>query len=318
MVSADEDSLSLKNRLKLLCSYGGKILPRPSDSQLKYIGGQTRVLVVPRSISFSGECTRMRIREMFNNAEVVMKYQIMPEDLHALVSVTCDEDLRHMLDEYDRQQPRSPSNSPRFRLFLFSTAPPPLSSPSDLAATPPEQRYIEAINGGSPAGASPISTIVLRDAFHAARPNVLSAAGAGGEEVHRVHSTGGTLCRMANGVGPTHVGQQQHPHHHHRLNHGQQGPPAYVGGVLCGMGSGPVRYKGSVCGRGYRGMAPPRPPYVQGHHHPHAAGPAMERGGCVCFGHVGEQAAVLLPRGGPPHGLAFGVPAGKPTTPLRG
>nr|XP_010927835.1 uncharacterized protein LOC105049785 [Elaeis guineensis] len=315
MASPDEESLSPKNRLKLLCSYGGKILPRPSDGHLKYVGGETRVLVAPRSISFSD--LKMRIGEMFNNAEVVMKYQILPEDLNALVSVTCDEDLHHMLDEYDRQQPRSPSNSPRFRLFLFSAAPPPLSSPTDHAATPLEQRYVEAINGVPPAATSPTSTIDLRDA----RPNVLSAAGAGSEVVHWVRSTpnlDGTLCWMANGVGPPHGGRQQQPHHRHHQNHGQEGPPACVGGMLWRMGSGPVRFEGCACGCGYRGMASPRPPHVRGHHPPHAAGPAMGRGGCVCFGHVGEPSAVLSPRGGPRHCLPFGVPARKPTTPLWG
>ncbi|KAK1275356.1 hypothetical protein QJS04_geneDACA009977 [Acorus gramineus] len=39
-------------QLKFLCSHGGKILPRPSDGQLKYVGGETRVLAVPRSISY--------------------------------------------------------------------------------------------------------------------------------------------------------------------------------------------------------------------------------------------------------------------------
>lgn len=41
-------------RFKFLCSYGGKILPQPSDGQLKYVGGETRVICVPRSISFLG------------------------------------------------------------------------------------------------------------------------------------------------------------------------------------------------------------------------------------------------------------------------
>jgi hypothetical protein len=43
-------------RIKLLCSFGGRIIPRPSDGALKYIGGETRVLAVPRSIPFRGAC----------------------------------------------------------------------------------------------------------------------------------------------------------------------------------------------------------------------------------------------------------------------
>ena len=41
-------------RFKILCSFGGRIMPRPSDGALKYIGGETRVLAVPRSIPFRG------------------------------------------------------------------------------------------------------------------------------------------------------------------------------------------------------------------------------------------------------------------------
>lgn len=45
------------SRIKILCSFGGRIMPRPSDGALKYIGGETRVLAVPRSIPFSGACS---------------------------------------------------------------------------------------------------------------------------------------------------------------------------------------------------------------------------------------------------------------------
>nr|CAD1818159.1 unnamed protein product [Ananas comosus var. bracteatus] len=116
-------------RLKLLCSYGGKILPRPLDGQLKYVGGETRVLAVPRSVSFAE--LKGRIGSMFEAREVAVKYQLAPEELDVLVSVTCDEDLAHMLDEYDRSCcSSSPSASPRFRLFLF---PLPLPSPPPTA-----------------------------------------------------------------------------------------------------------------------------------------------------------------------------------------
>lgn len=45
---------SPKSRVKFLCSHGGKIFPRPSDGQLKYVGGETRVISVPMDISFQG------------------------------------------------------------------------------------------------------------------------------------------------------------------------------------------------------------------------------------------------------------------------
>ncbi|KAJ0918189.1 hypothetical protein HanRHA438_Chr05g0214861 [Helianthus annuus] len=40
-----EDSVSGR-KVKFLCSYGGKILPRPSDGVLRYVGGDTRILVL--------------------------------------------------------------------------------------------------------------------------------------------------------------------------------------------------------------------------------------------------------------------------------
>lgn len=46
---------SPKSRIKFLCSHGGKILPQPADGHLKYVGGETRVISVPRDIKLSGK-----------------------------------------------------------------------------------------------------------------------------------------------------------------------------------------------------------------------------------------------------------------------
>jgi hypothetical protein len=40
-------------RMKLLCSHGGKILPRP-DGQLRYVGGDTRLVTFNKSMGFQG------------------------------------------------------------------------------------------------------------------------------------------------------------------------------------------------------------------------------------------------------------------------
>lgn len=40
--------------IKFLCSYGGRILPRYPDGKLRYVGGDTRVLSVHRSLPFQG------------------------------------------------------------------------------------------------------------------------------------------------------------------------------------------------------------------------------------------------------------------------
>ncbi|XP_015693041.2 TSC22 domain family protein 1-like [Oryza brachyantha] len=125
------------SRIKILCSFGGRIMPRRSDGTLKYIGGETRVLAVPRSIPFSD--LKKKVEEMFKTEVAAIKYQLLSEDLDVLVSVTCDDDLVHMLDEYDRlEEKRSPSASPRFRVYIFASHPPAVSS---AAATVSSSRH---------------------------------------------------------------------------------------------------------------------------------------------------------------------------------
>lgn len=104
-------------RVKLMCSFGGRILPRPNDHQLRYVGGETRMVVVSRNISY-GHLSDKLCR-MFG-ASLAIKYQLPSEELDALISVQSDEDLENMMEEYDRLQVGS--NRPcRLRLFLFPT-----------------------------------------------------------------------------------------------------------------------------------------------------------------------------------------------------
>ncbi|KAM1043753.1 hypothetical protein PS2_034708 [Malus domestica] len=44
-------SHDLNLRVRFMCSFGGKILPRPHDNQLRYVGGDTRIVVVHRTVS---------------------------------------------------------------------------------------------------------------------------------------------------------------------------------------------------------------------------------------------------------------------------
>ncbi|XP_050378416.1 uncharacterized protein LOC126795666 [Argentina anserina] len=132
-----------RDRIKLLCSYGGKILPRPSDGILKYIGGETRVIALSHDATFS---ELMKKVNAIVEGDMVLKYQLVPEDLDALVSVRSDEDVKHMFDEYNRQE--NQGMTPRLRTFLFPSKPIMIESnnnsnnPLEL-----EQRYIDAING---------------------------------------------------------------------------------------------------------------------------------------------------------------------------
>ncbi|XP_059648252.1 uncharacterized protein LOC132294422 isoform X2 [Cornus florida] len=79
------------------------------------------------------------------DGEMVLKYQLIPEDLDTLVSVKSDEDVRHMLEEYDRHES---TGTLRLRAFLFPANPIVMDNqthPMDTHSL--EQRYIDAING---------------------------------------------------------------------------------------------------------------------------------------------------------------------------
>ncbi|KAL3532237.1 hypothetical protein ACH5RR_005758 [Cinchona calisaya] len=138
-----EDSVSGR-KVKFMCSFGGNILPRPSDSALRYVGGQTRIISVRRDISF-GDLVRKMINIYGQNA--VIKYQLPDEDLDALVSVSCPDDLENMMDEYEKLLERSPDGSAKLRVFLFS------ASEVDSGIVhigdwhDSGQKYVEAVNG---------------------------------------------------------------------------------------------------------------------------------------------------------------------------
>ncbi|KAL6969407.1 hypothetical protein U1Q18_029120 [Sarracenia purpurea var. burkii] len=126
--------------IKFLCSYGGRILPRYPDGKLRYLGGETRVLAVDRSISFSE--LLVKLGELCGSS-VSLRCQLPTEDLDALVSITSDEDLANLIEEYDRVA--SPTSALKIRAFLSlprttkKISPPPSVSPPsplDAAASP--------------------------------------------------------------------------------------------------------------------------------------------------------------------------------------
>ncbi|KAB1999495.1 hypothetical protein ERO13_D12G149500v2 [Gossypium hirsutum] len=102
-----------KPTIKFLCSYRGKILPRYPDRKLYYHGGETRVLVVDRSISFCE--LSLKMGEMCGTS-VSLRCQLPTEDLDALVSITSDEELAYLIEEYDRLA--SPASFLKIRAFL--------------------------------------------------------------------------------------------------------------------------------------------------------------------------------------------------------
>ncbi|XP_075505280.1 uncharacterized protein LOC142542499 [Primulina tabacum] len=144
------------SKVKFMCSYGGKIQPRPHDNQLSYVGGETKILAVDRNVKFSSLLSKLVA--LSDCDSVSFKYQLPGEDLDALISVTNDDDLEHMMHEYDRLYRVSPKPA-RLRLFVFSSYGSSLSSSvrsfgSDDVKSEKE-RFVEALNSAPIVTASP-------------------------------------------------------------------------------------------------------------------------------------------------------------------
>ncbi|XP_071729659.1 uncharacterized protein [Rutidosis leptorrhynchoides] len=129
-------------RLKFLCSFNGSILPRPQDGKLRYVGGETRIVSVPRDISFDELMVKMK--ELFDGVSV-LKYQQPDEDLDALVSVVNDDDVTNMMEEYEKLG--SGDGFTRLRIFLFSSIEQDDSIHFvDRDERDNERRYVDALN----------------------------------------------------------------------------------------------------------------------------------------------------------------------------
>ncbi|XP_030535626.1 uncharacterized protein LOC115744540 isoform X1 [Rhodamnia argentea] len=129
-------------RFKFLCSFGGSIMPRPQDGKLRYVGGETRIVCLPREITYEELMNKMK--ELYE-AAAVLKYQQPDEDLDALVSVVNDDDVTNMMEEYDKLG--SGEGVSRLRIFLFSnTEQDGLTHYIDGVERDTERRYVDALN----------------------------------------------------------------------------------------------------------------------------------------------------------------------------
>ncbi|XP_075520780.1 uncharacterized protein LOC142554052 [Primulina tabacum] len=152
----EDSQANLPSKVKFMCSYGGKIQPRPHDNQLSYVGGETKILAVDRNVKFSTLLSKLV--SLSDCDSVSFKYQLPGEDLDALISVTNDDDLEHMMHEYDRLYRVSPKPA-RLRIFIFSSQGSSLSSSvrsfgSDDGKSEKE-RFVEALNSAPIATAPP-------------------------------------------------------------------------------------------------------------------------------------------------------------------
>ncbi|KAK9152495.1 hypothetical protein Syun_010804 [Stephania yunnanensis] len=137
---ASENSL---NKVKFLCSFGGKILPRPSDGKLRYVGGETRIIRISKDISWQ-ELVQKTV-SLYNQTHTI-KYQLPGEELDALVSVSCDEDLQNMLEECSVIDQRGQSRKPRMFLVSANDFDDPHFGLGSTEGSS-ETQYLVAING---------------------------------------------------------------------------------------------------------------------------------------------------------------------------
>ncbi|KAK2635261.1 hypothetical protein Ddye_030053 [Dipteronia dyeriana] len=132
-------------KLRLMCSYGGHIVPRPHDKSLCYIGGDTRIIVVDRHVTLASLTARLS-QSLMNGKPFVLKYQLPSEDLDSLISVTTDEDLDNMIEEYERTSSNIQKPS-RLRLFLFQPKLEASQSIIESSTIKSDEWFLNALNG---------------------------------------------------------------------------------------------------------------------------------------------------------------------------
>ncbi|XP_051129151.1 uncharacterized protein LOC127250051 isoform X2 [Andrographis paniculata] len=134
---------SFTGKIKFLCSFGGKILPRPNDGKLRYVGGETRIISIRKDLSYPDLVNKTTAICRYPHT---IKYQLPLEDLDALISVSSSEDLHHMIEEYHELD----RSSQRLRIFLIPSGDLEVPGSSEARAmlqNDPEYQYVVAVNG---------------------------------------------------------------------------------------------------------------------------------------------------------------------------
>lgn len=90
---------------------------------------------------------------------VSLRCQLPTEDLDALVSITSDEDLANLIEEYDRAAAAAPSpSSLKIRAFLYapkkSSPPPSSTSSSSNGSTSPKSPFYSSLPPKCPTSSS--------------------------------------------------------------------------------------------------------------------------------------------------------------------
>nr|KYP60733.1 putative serine/threonine-protein kinase DDB-G0267514 [Cajanus cajan] len=136
---------SFYKKIKFLCSFGGRILPRPNDGKLRYVGGETRIISIRKNITWE---ELMKKTAAICSQTHVIKYQLPGEDLDALISVCSNEDLHHMIEEYEELE--RAGGSQRLRIFLIPSNECESPSSNEARVNQPsdaDYHYVVAVNG---------------------------------------------------------------------------------------------------------------------------------------------------------------------------
>ncbi|KAL8262013.1 hypothetical protein R6Q59_026062 [Mikania micrantha] len=144
-LSHQASNVSQREKIKFLCSSGGKILPRPGDGKLRYVGGETHIFSIQKNTPFDEFFKRA---SEYCNQPHTIKYQLPGEDLDALISVASTEDFQNMIEEFNGLGSRDGSS--RLRIFLI-----PLTESESKTAIEADAnlqnnsdyQYVAAVNG---------------------------------------------------------------------------------------------------------------------------------------------------------------------------
>ncbi|KAF8034445.1 hypothetical protein BT93_C0680 [Corymbia citriodora subsp. variegata] len=111
-------------KLKLVCSFNGELRPRPPSGNLRYVGGETRIISVDRGVSYSRLASKIVDLCPRIPPRLSVKYQLLPDGGGGgggdapLVSVASDDDVRCMIEEHDRLEAHG--KHARLWVFVFS------------------------------------------------------------------------------------------------------------------------------------------------------------------------------------------------------
>lgn len=148
--AATGEQPGLASKLRLMCSYGGHIVPRPHDKSLCYVGGETRMVVVDRHVTSLTALSAHLSKSLLLGRPFTLKYQLPNEDLDSLITVSTDEDLENMIDEHDRTVSNPALKPSRLRLFLFPHKPESSQSNAgpilDSSSLKSEDWFLNALN----------------------------------------------------------------------------------------------------------------------------------------------------------------------------